>query len=405
MAWILLCFEGLQTFETATGTRAMRHQNTVYHGLLKELPRWRFERLVAAHRGTYRDRRLSFWSQFVALVYGQLSGAQSLRELVTGLGSHGNLFYHLGLQEVRRSTLSDANRDRPSSLFAAVFDLLLPKIGGSEAGEARNLVRLIDATSLPLNETFCGWAHVCTGYAGAKLHLVYDPHAACPTYFSITPARVNDIVEAKKLPILPGATYVFDKGYYDFSWWAALDQAKCRFVTRIKANSPARLVKALPVEDASIQSDRLIRLNPRMAKSRQNPIGKTLREITVILDNGTCVQLLTNDLEAPAREIADLYKARWQIELFFKWVKQNLKIKKFFGTSENAVRLQIIAALISFLLIRIAHHAARARCSLQDMTRLIRANLMHHKPIADLLHPPPRQQQKSAQMLLELRYA
>ena len=383
----------------------MQHQNTVYHGLLKVLPRWRFDRLVEAHRGSYQDRRLSFWSQFVALVYGQLSGAQSLRELVTGLGSHGNLFYHLGLQEVRRSTLSDANRDRPSGLFAAVFDLLLAKIGGSEGGEAQKLVRLIDATSLPLNETLCGWARVSTGYAGAKLHLVYDPNAACPTYFSITPARVNDIVEAKKLPILPGATYVFDKGYYDFSWWAALDQAKCRFVTRIKANSPARLVKASPVEDASIQSDRLIRLNERMAKSRKNPIGKILREITVTLDNGTCVQLLTNDLKTPASEIADLYKTRWQIELFFKWVKQNLRIKKFFGTSENAVRLQIITALIAFLLIRIAHQATMASCSFQEMARLIRANLMHHKSIAELLYPPPRQQQKSAQMLLELRYA
>lgn len=382
----------------------MRHQNTVYHGLLKIIPRWRFDRLVEAHRGSYQDRRLSFWSQFVALVYGQLSGAQSLRELVTSLGSHGNLFYHLGLQDVRRSTLSDANRDRPASLFAAVFDLLLPKLTAAEGSEARDLVRLIDATSLPLNETLCGWAHVSTGYAGAKLHLVYDPNAACPTYFSITPARVNDIVEAKMMPIQPGATYVFDKGYYDFAWWAALDKAACRFVTRIKTNSPTQLVQTLPVEDRSIQSDRLIKLNDRMARSRKNPIQGTLREIAVILDNGTCVQVLTNDLTAPAIKIADLYKARWQIELFFKWVKQNLRIKKFLGTSENAVRLQIIAALITFLLIRISHQAARAGCSLQKLARLIRANLMHLKTIPELLYPPPREQQKSTQIALELRY-
>jgi len=382
----------------------MHHQNTVYHGLLKAIPRWRFDRLVEAHRGGYRDRRLSFWAQFVAMVYAQLSGAQSLRDLVTGLGSHGNLFYHLGLQDVRRSTLSDANRDRPASLFATVFDLLLPKLTGTEGREAQDLVRLIDATSLPLNETLCGWAHFSTGYAGAKLHLVYDPKAACPTYFSITPARVNDIVEAKKIPIEQAATYVFDKGYYDFAWWAALDQAGCRFVTRIKTNSPTRLVQTLPVEDKTIQSDRLIKLSERMARSRKNPIHGTLREIVVTLDNGTCVLLLTNDLTAPAIEIAMLYKTRWQIELFFKWVKQNLRIKKFLGTSENAVRLQIIAALIAFLLIRIAHQAALATCSLQDLTRLIRSNLLHPKTIQELLYPPPRKQQRSFQLAMELRY-
>jgi hypothetical protein len=398
-------FEGRQTFETATGTQAMHHQNTVCHALLKAIPRWRFDRLVEAHRGDYRDRRLSFWGQFVALVYAQLSGAQSLRELVTGLGSHSNLFYHLGLQDVRRSTLSDANRDRPACLLAAVFELLLPKLANAEDREARDVVRLIDATTLALNDTLCGWAHFSTGYAAAKLHLVYDPKAACPTYFSITPARVNDIVEAKKMPIKPDATYVFDKGYYDFGWWAALAKSGCRFVTRIKENSPAELVQTLPVDDGTIQGDRLIKLNQRMARSRKNPIQSSLREITVTLDNGTCVRVLTNDLKAPATEIAALYKTRWQIELFFKWVKQNLRIKKFLGTSENAIKLQIIAALIAFLLIRIAQKTALAIHSLQDFTRLVRANLLHRKSIQELLYPPPRKPQQSNQLSMELLHA
>lgn len=384
----------------------MHHQNTVYHALLKAIPRWRFERLVEAHRGEYRDRRLSFWAQFTALIYGQLAGAQSLRELVTGLNSHSNLFYHLGLKDVRRSTLSDANRDRPASLLAAVFDLLLPKLAGAEGCDARDLVRLIDATSLSLNETLCGWAHFSTGYAAAKLHLVYDPKAACPTYFSITPARVNDIVEAKKMPIAPGATYVFDKGYCDFAWWAGLINNGCRFVTRIKENSPAQMVRSLPVTDQAIQSDKLIQLNQRMARSRKNPIHGNLREIAVTLDNGTCIRLLTNDLTAPASQIAELYKTRWQIELFFKWVKQNLRIKKFLGTSENAIKLQIIAALIAFLLIRIAHKTALAAISLQDFTRLIRANILHRKTIAEIIFPPPKQQsQKTTQFTLDLTHA
>lgn len=385
----------------------MRHQNTVYHGLLKAIPRWRFDRLVEAHRGHYRDRRLSFWGQFVAMVYAQLSGAQSLRDLVADLGTRGNLFYHLGLEEVRRSTLSDANRDRPANVFSAVFDLLVAKLAGREGGEAKTLVRLIDATSLPLSETLCGWAHFSTGYAAAKLHLVYDPTVACPTYFSITPARVNDIVEAKKMPILPAATYVFDKGYYDFAWWAALIKAGCRFVTRIKENTPAQLVETRPVSDELIQSDRLIRLTHRLAGNRKNPLQKeTLREIVVMLDNGTCVRILTNDLIAPAIEIANLYKTRWQIELFFKWVKQNLRIKKFLGTSENAIKLQIITALVAYLLIRIAQQAALATdISLHRITGLLRGHLMHRKTIQELLYPPPREQPPAIQPLLDFAHA
>ena len=383
----------------------MQHQNTVYHGLLKTLPRWRFERLVEAHRGGYRDRRLSFWAQFVAMIYGQLSGAQSLRELVTGLGSHGNLFYHLGLQDVRRSTLSDANRDRPAGLFAAAFGLLLPKLTGRQGRDAQDLVRLIDATTLPLNDTLCRWAHFSTGQAGAKLHLVYDPKALCPTYFSLTPRSVNDIVEAKKMPIEPAATYVFDKGYYDFAWWAALDQAGCRFVTRIKENTPAQLVETRPTTDPAIPGDRLIKLNQRMARSRKNPLQGTLREVTVVIDNGTCLRLLTNDLSAPAAEIAALYKTRWQIELFFKWVKQNLRIKKFLGTSENAVRLQVITALIAFLLLRIAQQANLTSISLQVLSRLIRANLLHRKTIQELIHPPTLKHQQNSQLAFQLPHA
>lgn len=251
-------------------------------------------------------------------------------------------------------------------------------------------MRLIDATSLRLSDGLCGWAHFCAGTAGAKLHLVDDPQARCPTYFSVTAARVNDIVAAKVMPIEPGATHVFDKAYYAFGWWAALDARGCRFVTRLKANSPARLIQPLPVTDEAIQSDRLIRLNQRMAASRKNPFQGTLREIVVTLGDGKTLRLVTNDAQAPAGEIAGLYKMRWQIELFFRWVKQNLGIKKFLGTPENAVRLQIITALIAFLLIRIAHQSwPDGKRSLQDLTRLVRANLMHRKSLHDLLRPPP----------------
>lgn len=402
MAWILLVSTSWRGVETATEPQAMRHHNTICHALLKAIPRHRFERLAAQHRGAYRDRDLSFWSQFVALVHAQLSGAQTLRHLIAALESHGNLLYHLGMGDVRRSTLSDANRDRPAALFQAVFDCLLPRLRGGLASEARVACRLIDASVLPLNATLCRWAHVGTKSTGAKLHLVYDPKAACPTYFAITPARVNDITVAQSMPIEPEATYVFDKGYCDFGWWAALDAAGCRFVTRLKKSSPAHLVKERPVSEPAIVRDCLITLNPRMAKSRRNPLQGALREIIVLTEDHRTLRLVTNDLAAPAGDIAALYKTRWQIELFFKWVKQNLRIKKFLGTSENAVKIQIIVALIAFLLLRLAHQPYAAITILTVFMRKVRANLMHRKSIADMLRPPRDPPATSSQMTLAL---
>ena len=367
----------------------MPHKNTLIHSLLKAVPRWRFDQVVSAGRGEYRDRTLSFWGQFGALIFGQLSGAQSLRDLVASLGSHRRLLYHLGIDRIARSTLSDANRDRPAGIFAGVFDLLLPRALGKAHRETSEIVRLIDATSVRLSNVLSGWAHYKKSQAGAKLHLVFDPVATCPTYFSITPMRVNDVVEAKKISIEPGVTYVFDLGYYDFGWWAILDDAGCRFVSRFKRNTPLEVVTELPVEqNGPILSDRIGFLPERMAKSRRNPIQQAVREVRVRTEKGEELRLISNDLDATAAEIADLYKTRWQIELFFKWVKQNLRIKKFIGTSENAVRLQIIVALIAFLLIRIAHHATTTTISLQNLARLLRTNLMHRKTLTELLTPP-----------------
>jgi hypothetical protein len=385
----------------------MRHQNTVFSNLLKLVPRHRFDRVVAEHEGDYRVRRLTCWSQFVAMLYGQVSGAQSLRELVSAWESQGNLLYHLGAKKVRRSTLSDANRGRPAELFEGVFDILAPRLERALAGEACELVRLIDSTFLRLNETLSGWARFCEGTTGVKLHVVYDPAAVRPTYFTITRAKVNDIVEAKKMPITPGATYVYDLGYYDFGWWARLTAHGCRFVSRLKTNSPVRLVAERTVTEEAIVSDREVRLSESLSSTRKNPYQGTLREIVVRVDATRTLRLVTNDLTAPAAEIAELYKRRWQIELFFKWVKQNLRLKKFLGTTENAVKVQIIVALIAFLLIRLAQHAWAPALSLQNFARLLRTNLLHRKAVAQMFDPfvPPPKPRSDRQLDLGLAHA
>ena len=202
---------------------------------------------------------------------------------------------------------------------------------------------------------------------------------------------------AQQMPIEPGATYVFDLGYYDYAWWAELDAVGCRIVTRFKSNTPLDLVEELAVpEGGDILSDRIGFLAARQAKSRRNPMQDAVREVRVTTDTGKVLRILSNDLDASAHEIADLYRRRWAIELFFRWVKQTLKITRFVGTSENAVRIQIAVALIAFLLLRLAQAAQNSIRSPLAFARLVRANLMHRRSIDYLIHPSPHIDPRSA---------
>jgi hypothetical protein len=400
MALILLCSKRLATFWDTEKDQAMLHQNSVFHGLLKHVPWHRFDSLVEEHGADARVRRLSTKSQFVALLYGQFSGATSLREIVTGLSSHAVRLYHVGADPVRRSTFSDANAQRP------VADLLAMMMKQAHRGLRRKLaetIYLIDATSVRLNARSAGWARFSAGVCGAKVHVIYDADADRPIYAAVTAANVNDITMAQQMPIEPGATYVFDLGYYDYAWWAEFDAVGCRIVTRFKSNTPLDVVEELAVtEGGNILSDRIGFLPARQAKSRRNPMQDAVREVRVATDTGKVLRILSNDLDASAQEIADLYRRRWAIELFFRWIKQTLKITRFVGTSENAVRIQIAVALIAFLLLRLAQAAQKSIQSPIVFARLVRTNLMHRRPIDCLLHPSPHIIQDQRQMSLAL---
>ncbi len=281
---------------------------------------------------------------------------------------------------------------------------------------------LIDSTGLRLDARSLDWARFSAGVCGAKLHVIYDPAAdrpigACPRAglrpdpgAAITPARVKDITAAQAMPIEPGATYVFDLGYYDYAWWAKLDAAQCRIVTRLKSNTPLSVVVELPVPAATaILSERIGHLPARQSlplartggSGRSNPFQDPVREVRVKLDSGQVIRVLSNDLDASAQEIAVLYKRRWAIELFFRWVKQTLKIRRFLGTSENAVRIQIAVALIAFLLLRLAQAGQKAVASPLAFARLVRLNLMHRRPLDHLLDPEKPLGANPAQMTLQ----
>jgi IS4 transposase len=331
--------------------------------------------------------------QLLALLYGQLSGASSLRDIEASMKSHQGRLYHAGGFAPARSTFADANRSRNPEVFSGLFMHLLATTTRGLRRKLGDAVRLIDSTSLHLAGAGTNWARFSTDVCGAKAHVVYDPDLGCPIYHMITEATVNDITAAKAMPIEAGATYVFDLGYYDYGWWAALDDADCRIVTRFKKNTPLHLATPMPVEAATgILSDSIGFLPGRQAKNRKNPMQGAVREIVVTMETGGILRILSNDLDAPATEIADLYKRRWQIELFFRVMKQTLKITHFIGRSENAVRIQIAVALIAFLLLRILNKMSQDKQTLLETTRLVRTNLMHRKDFTRLrqLHQPPQ---------------
>jgi IS4 transposase len=398
-ALILLAFSWLRIIWTRERINAVQHQNIVFYELLKQVPWKILDRLVEQYQAEPDERGLKTKAHLIAMLYAQLWGARGLREIETGLRSHAAKLNHLGDCVVSRSALSTANASRPVEVFSGVLSALMMRLQRGGRRKIGDCVRLIDSTSVRLSGLSGDWATFSTDVCGAKAHIVYDPDADQPLYLMVTPANVNDITAAKEMPIEEYATYVFDLGYYDFGWWARLDQAHCRIVTRLKVNTRFDVVDERPVVPGSgVLSDRTGYLPARMAASRRNPMRQLVREIRVMNDTGKVLRIFTNELTVSAREIADLYKRRWAIELFFRWIKQTLKISHFVGVSENAVRIQITVALIAFMLLRLAHEANPIVKSPLAFARLIRANLMHRRAIATLLKeaPPPPDTRQAA---------
>ena len=395
---------GVQSFATRLDMKrisAVPHSNTVFRDIVKLIPWAEFKKLVKNHGADDAARTFTSQRQLLALLYGQLSGAASLRDVIASMASHQGRLYHAGAAAPCRSTFADANRDRNPEVFSGLFKHMLGMATRGLRRKAGGLVRLIDSTSLHLAGPGANWARFSAEVCGAKAHVVYDPDLGCPIYHMVSEATLNDICAAKQMPIDAGATYVFDLGYYDYAWWAGLDEAGCRIVTRFKKNTPLDAVKTLAIEpETGVLSDRIGFLPERQAKNRRNPMQGAVREIVVAMQTGGTLRILSNDLEAPAKEIADLYKKRWDIELFFRTMKQTLKIGHFIGRSENAVRIQVAVAMIAFLLLGMLRKIAKGNQTLLETARLVRANLMHRKDFTRLKHPQKPPPLDSAQLSL-----
>jgi len=367
----------------------MRFANSIFVSLLKPIDRRRFANIVEAHHGDAYDKTFKSWDHLVALIYAQLAGFDGLRALVAGFNANSQHHYHLGTGKLARSTLSDANARRPAGIFAQTFAMLSALADRRTRHEGAAMIRLIDASPVPLH-TLCKWAKWNGRIRGMKLHVVYDPVADVPTDVAVTAANINDIEIGRQVAIKAGITYVFDKAYCRFDWWQNINDCGAFFVTRTKRRIRLRALRQRRLRKRKGDGFRVLADHEvKLASKGDSRLPIPLRRIKIRRDQGGVITLLTNDLNRTAIEIAALYKSRWQIELLFRWIKQHLDIRNFLGTSDNAVRLQILAAMIAYLLLRIAARLNSVTMLPLRFAELIQQFLFSRRTLATISMPPP----------------
>lgn len=364
----------------------MQEHNTIIGKLLTGINRKKFKRIADKYDGDKYVKYFNCWSQLVCILIGQIGNLKSLREIVANINFQSNNQYHLGIKKnISKSTLAEANEKRDWRIYREVFYSLLKKMPDKTQAETQSVIKLIDSSPIRLDLLNHPWAEKTQRIEGIKLHLVYDLTYSIPTYFEFSGARTNDIEEAKKLEISPNTTYVMDRGYMDFNWWHEIDEKGAYFVTRLKRNNAIEEVSKLQIENEKVSSQ-LIKLKTKIFKDGRHNLyaGKILRRVIVQRENRSPLILVTNDLKRSSSEIAELYKQRWEIELFFKWIKQNLKIKKFLGKSENAVKTQICIALILYILLCMEKELKEIckNISMKNLLKIIGNNMFYTlKPI------------------------
>jgi IS4 transposase len=367
----------------------MHFTPSIFGKLLEPINRRQFQAIVERHDGDAYVKCFTSWDHLVALVFAQLCASTSLRGLEASWNANSQHHYHLGSGPLVRSTLSDANLRRPVAIFAETFALVAGQLDRNTRREGTAMVRLIDSTPIPLGK-LNDWAKSNGRIRGMKMHVVYDPGTDHPRILDITDANVNDAQIGRMIVLEAGAIYVFDKGYCHYGWWAAIAAAQSIFVTRPKTNMALKLVSDRPIKDAKGDGFTVLEdAEVSLASKSDSKLPIRLRRLIVQRQEGDTITLLTNDLERSAVDIAQLYKGRWQIELLFRWIKQHLKIRKFLGYNDNAIRLQLFAAMIAYALLRIAARACRITIPILRFTELVTQCLFERRRIDAIDRPPP----------------
>jgi len=383
----------------------MAHCNTILSQILKLVPRHEFETLAKQHHSGRSFRTASRWSQFVVLMMAQMAGRNSLRDIVENISAQAHRLYHLGSAKLSRSNLSRINEDKPYALYEALFGKLLSRCQGKVPGHDfrfKNPLYSLDASTIDLCLSVFPWADFRTTKGAIKLHVGLNHAGYLPEFVTVTEGSTHEVNIGKLLAFPKGSMIAMDRGYNDYGWYKSLTDKGIFFVTRLKKNANYRVVERHKVnKKQGITSDQTIEFTGAQTV-KKCPIQ--LRRIGYRdPETGKHYVFLTNHFKLVAKTIADIYKARWQVELFFKWIKQNLKIKSFIGTSKNAVMTQIWIALCVYLLLAFLKFQSKLKKSMQQMLRLLQLNLFEKRDLMALLRgDPPRDQQVAINQMVLL---
>lgn len=366
------------------------HNHTVIGQLMQMFPRFEFQKAVQETKTEYHARGFSSWNHFTAMLFGQLSGQDSLRGIEAGLATQAKTLYHIGVTPIHRSTLSYANEHRSHELFKKIFFSMLSKcrpIVPQHKFRFKNPLYSLDATVINLCLSLYNWAKFRTTKGAVKLHVKLNHAGYLPNFAVMTCGNVHELKVAPSIPFEKGDVAVFDKAYTDFRWLKSLDNTGVFFVTRLKDNARYRIVKRNDVsKHENISSDQIITFKG-FYTSQKYP-GNLRRIRSKDPDTGSVVELLTNNLFWSADTIAKIYKERWQIELFFKTLKQQLKVKSFIGTSRNALLSQLWVALIAYLLLSYLKFKSKFQWSIYTLCSVLPANLFARRNLWDWLNAP-----------------
>lgn len=368
----------------------MAHSNTILHQLLQLVPRHRFESLTKARGGDRYVKHFDTWSQFTTLLYAQAGGKTSLRDIEQGLATHGNRGYHLGLRgSVRRSTLADANAKRDWRIYEGLFYELLSRcrdLTPKHKFRFKNPLYSLDATVIDLCLNTFPWARFMARKGALRLHYQFDHSGHIPSFLIVTDGKMHEIVVAKEsFPIIPDSITCFDKGYIDYGWLRRITDGGAYFVTRAKENLHASFLgQQERPRGKGVVYDWVVGKEVWQAGKAAYPYPLRLIGFWDE-EGGRYLEFLTNNFKLSAATIARIYKSRWQIETFFKWIKQNLRIKAFLGTSPNAVMTQIWVAMCYYLLLAYVKYQARYSRSLFYLHRIVKETLLERASLFDLL--------------------
>jgi hypothetical protein len=365
----------------------MNKGNFVFAQLSEFLPRRIFDRIVSKHSGNKYVKHFTCWNQMLCMIFGQITNRESLRDLIVTIEAHKPKAYHLGFgKNVTRSNFAKANENRSSKIFEEyayhLIDIARRK-RTNDNFEIKGKVYAFDSSTIDLCLNIFWWAKFRKNKAGIKLHTLYDVVTQIPSFIHITPARVNDVNAMDVIPYESGAYYIFDRGYVDYTRLYKITILFAHFVVRAKSNLKFRRMYSNKIDKSTgVLSDQIGKLTGFYV-SKEYP-AKIRRVKYFDQESQRTFVYLTNNMELSAAEIALLYKNRWQVELFFKWIKQHLKIKSFWGSSENAVRIQIYCGIISYCLVAIVGHDLNINRSTYEILQILGISLLDKTPVIEL---------------------